>query len=63
MTLMRYDKFALFPKRCYKCNRLFWLESYNVYERDVAPSVPTLKLIICENCLTEKKEKEHYDNQ
>lgn len=62
MTLMRYDKFALLPKRCYRCNRLFWLEPYNVYERDIAPSVSILKMIICEECLKEK-EKKRNDNQ
>ena len=33
MTISYFDKFAIFPKRCDICNRLFWLEWYNQSEK------------------------------
>lgn len=53
MTITMYDKFALLPKRCSKCNRLFIFEWYNKYERSVTPSCPSLKIIKCKECINE----------
>ena len=39
MTITIYDKFALKPTRCSKCNRLFWLEGYNYSEMDICTSI------------------------
>ena len=48
MTITTYDKFALIPKRCSKCNRLFILEPYDIYYKF------DLKQIKCKQC--KKKE-------
>lgn len=29
MTITRHSGFAILPKRCYYCNRLYWLEEYD----------------------------------
>lgn len=50
MTITYYDKFAFFPKRCSKCNRLFIFEEYNIYYKIV-----TLKQIKCKNCVDKDK--------
>ena len=31
MTISKYDKYAILPTRCSKCNRLFIFEPYNNY--------------------------------
>lgn len=53
MTITYYDKFAVFPKRCHECNRLFALEWYNCYEQSVCPNYPSLKIIKCKKCVKE----------
>lgn len=53
MTITYYDKFAIFPKRCYKCNKLFAFEWYNCYERSVCPRSPSLRIIKCKKCAKE----------
>lgn len=58
MTITRYDKFAIIPKRCNKCNRLFWLESYNIYYKGVGIGNYSLKQIKCRECIArEESEK------
>lgn len=56
MTISMYDKFALLPTKCDKCNRLFIFEWYNVYCREVSP-FSEIKIIKCEKCL--KKDKDN----
>ena len=50
MTISYFDRFAAFPKRCDKCNRLFWLEWYNQYEK-LYLGVSNLKWIKCKKCV------------
>ena len=51
MTITKYDKLALKPTRCSKCNRLFIFEWYNWWERDISPCCPPLKIIKCKCCI------------
>lgn len=57
MTITKYDRFAIIPKRCDKCNRLFWLEPYNIFYITVGIEEYFLKQIACKNCI-HKKESE-----
>lgn len=56
MTISYFDKFAIFPKRCDTCNRLFWLEWYNQYEK-IYLNVSGLKFIKCKKCIEGEKER------
>ncbi len=51
MTIFEYDSYAILPKRCDDCNRLFWLEPYNISYRDVLLGFPPIKYITCINCI------------
>jgi hypothetical protein len=51
MTITKYDRVAILPKRCDSCNRLFWLEPYNVYYKEVGIEHYPLKQIECKNCI------------
>ena len=51
MTITKYDKFALKPTRCSKCNRLFIFEWYNF-----SPCCPPLKIIKCKRCINKGTE-------
>ena len=51
MTITKYDGFAILPKRCDRCNRLFWLESYNIFYKTVGIESYSLKQIECKNCI------------
>ena len=51
MTITKYDRVAILPKRCDRCNRLFWLEQYNVYYKEVGIGHYSLKQIECQNCI------------
>jgi hypothetical protein len=51
MTITNYDGVAILPKRCDKCNRLFWLEPYNVFYKTVGIESYSLKQIKCKNCI------------
>lgn len=55
MTISMYDKFALLPTKCDKCNRLFIFEWYNVYYREVS-HLSEIKIIKCEKCLKKGKD-------
>lgn len=57
MTISYFDKFAIFPKRCDTCNRLFWLEWYNQYEK-IYLNVSGLKFIKCKKCVGGKKKND-----
>lgn len=47
MVLMTHDRFAILPKRCDYCNRLFWLEPYNIRYREVGIESGTIELCEC----------------
>lgn len=47
MTITTHDCFAVLPKRCDKCNRLFWLEPYDIYYKEVGIEHYSLKQIKC----------------
>lgn len=51
MTITRHDGVAILPKRCDRCNRLFWLEPYNIFYRTVGIEEYSLKQIECKNCI------------
>lgn len=57
MTITKYDKLAILPKRCNSCNRLFWLEPYNTFNTPVEIQGWFLKHIKCKSCI-EKAESE-----
>ena len=49
MTITTHDRVAILPKRCDKCNRLFWLEPYNFYYREIyGYSLRCIKCVKCE---------------
>ena len=50
MKITYYDKFALTPKRCSICNKLFWLEGYNYRVKFVGIEQYPLKLPVCHDC-------------
>ena len=50
MTITTYDRFAITPKRCNKCNRLFILEPYDIYYKQVGIECFDLKQIKCKEC-------------
>ena len=51
MTITKYDGVAILPKRCDICNRLFWLESYNIFYKTVLVGIEPIKHIECKNCM------------
>lgn len=57
MTLTKYDRFAIIPKRCDKCNRLFWLEGYNVFYKMVGVENYSLEQTECKECV-KREDKE-----
>lgn len=50
MTITRWSKFALLPKRCDECNRLFWLEGYKTRTIMVGIEDYPLEWIVCREC-------------
>lgn len=58
MTITYYDKIAILPKRCDKCNRLFWLEPYNIFYKYVGIECYPLKQVKCINCVIEEGSEE-----
>lgn len=50
MTLTKYDRVAIIPKRCDKCNRLFWLEPYNIFYKTVGVESYSLEQTECKKC-------------
>ena len=50
MTITRWDGFAFVPKRCDICNRLFWLEPYDYFTREVGIEYYPLRFYICKEC-------------
>lgn len=57
MTITKHDGIAILPKRCNKCNRLFWLECYDTYYKykDVGVGRPSVKGIECLECIGKEK--------
>lgn len=51
MTLTKYDKFAIVPKRCNRCNRLFWLEPYNIHYKMVGIGCQSVIEVECKICV------------
>lgn len=51
MTITKYDRVAILPKRCDKCNRLFWLEGYNIHYKTVGVESYSLEQIKCKKCI------------
>ena len=62
MTITKHDGFAIIPKRCDKCNRLFWLEQYDIYYKEVGIEHYSLKQIECKECIKGEQDEitEHY---
>lgn len=59
MTITKHDGFAIVPKRCNKCNRLFWFESYDIYYKTVGIPQHLLRRTKCQECIAkERKNKE-----
>ena len=59
MTITKHDGIAIIPKRCDKCNRLFWLEPYDVFYKMVGVEYYSLKRIKCIECIkAESEDKE-----
>ncbi len=58
MTITKHDGVAILPKRCDKCNRLFWLEPYNVFYKTVGIQSYSLKQIKCKKCVSKEGEEQ-----
>lgn len=58
MTITYYDRVAILPKRCDICNRLFWLESYNIFYMTVGIESSSLECIKCKNCVKKSESEE-----
>lgn len=50
MTITTHDRVAILPKRCDKCNRLFWLEPYNIFYRFTNLFCDSIECIECKKC-------------
>jgi hypothetical protein len=55
MTITEHDGIAILPKRCDKCNRLFWLEAYDTYYEMYGVSY--CKMIMCKKCINKDKKR------
>lgn len=53
MTITYYDRYAVIPKRCSKCNRLFLFEGYNFYYRELGKD--SIEMIKCKKCIDNNK--------
>jgi len=58
MTITTHDGIAILPKRCDKCNRLFWLEPYNIFGRAIGIGGYTIRYIECKKCERMKPKSE-----
>lgn len=58
MTIMYADRFAIVPRRCNVCDRLFWLEPYYIFYKVVGIERFPLKQIRCKRCNKKIKECE-----
>lgn len=60
MTITYADGYAIIPKRCDDCGRLFWLEPYYTYTKFVGIGQHALKQTRCLEC-KHRKDKENGD--
>lgn len=51
MTITTYDKIAILPTRCDKCNRLFIFEPYMTYYKEVGIEHFPLRHVKCKKCV------------
>ena len=51
MTITKHDGFAILPKRCAICNRLFWLEFYDVNYKYIFFSMKDIPYCKCKKCV------------
>lgn len=58
MTITTYDRVAILPKRCDKCNRLFWLEPYNIFGRAIGIGGYSIEYIECKKCENKRMKPE-----
>lgn len=63
MTITTHDRIAILPKRCDKCNRLFWLESYNVFNRFTNQFGDSIECIECKECESKRMKPESEDKK
>ena len=56
MNITKYDKVAILPKHCDKCNRLIWLKPYNIVYKAFGLGYYSLKQIECKNCISVEAE-------
>lgn len=54
MIITKYDGVAILPRRCDRCNRLFWLEPYNIFYKTIGIGDYSIKQIECKNCIEKK---------
>lgn len=57
MTITTHDRIAILPKRCDKCNRLFWLESYNIFNRAIGIDGHSIEYIECKECESKRMKR------
>lgn len=53
MTITCADGFAIIPKRCDECRRLFWMEPYYTTYKEVGIGHTDLKQTRCKKCKPE----------
>lgn len=53
MTITYYDRYAVTPKRCNKCNRLFLFEGYNIFYKEIGRD--SIEIIKCKKCIDNNK--------
>lgn len=63
MTITYHDDFALTPKRCNRCNRLFIFEPFDIFYKEVGIEHHSLKQIKCINCLRAAKHQDFFKNR
>lgn len=61
MTISKYDKYAILPTRCDKCNRLFIFEPYNIYYTGSLAGI-SVKCNKCLHCIKKEEEKKNGSN-
>ena len=54
---MTLYKFAIIPKTCDKCRRIFWLERYETFYREVGIEHYDLKCVKCFRCRRNEHER------
>lgn len=57
MTLLKYGKLAVLPKRCHECDRVFIFEKYKILHKFVGINNADLKMIMCEKCIDNRNKE------